>query len=330
MRRSLLLVTLLVACSSSAGSGAPSKQDSGIDAIEEDATPKPVLDPALFDCRSRASGLPARKAASTPECLRDPKCTTRLVSGHRGAGGDLGRIAPEDTLAAYRAAIVLGVDLVETDPRPTKDGILVNLHDPDLGRTTNGGVGPVDQHTFDEIRALTIKTDLPGDYSCEKVPTLKELLETCRGRALVLVDGNKTDRVDLLVAAIQEADALEWAVFDTSSIAKIDRALAIEPRLMIQPRVEAEADAAGILAHFASHLPVFVEISSKIFPKTADLVHAAGSRVLTDVFTTDIPVKLGTAPASQYSTLFAQGADVLQSDLPDLVLGAIGRPAPPP
>ena len=321
------LAAALVACSSSSGSGSP-PVDAGDDV--EDTSPTPVLDPALFDCRSLAKGPPARKASSTPECLRDPKCKTRLVSGHRGAGGDLGRIAPEDTLAAYRAAIVLGVDIVETDPRPTKDGVVVNLHDPDLGRTTNGGTGAVDQHTFDEIRALTIKTDLPGDYSCEKVPTLKELLETCRGRALVLVDANKTDRVDLLVAAIQDADALDWAVFDTSSLTKIDQALAIEPRLMIQPRVEAEAEAPNILAHFATHLPVFVEISATVFPRAADVVHAAGTRVLTDVFTTDIPVKLGTAPPSQYLSVYAQGADVLQSDLPDLVLGAIGRPAPPP
>jgi hypothetical protein len=53
---------------------------------------------------------------------------------------------------------------------------------------------------------------------------------------MVLVDANKTDRVDLLVAAIVAIDTLDWAVFDTSSLDKIDRALAIEPRLMIQPR----------------------------------------------------------------------------------------------
>jgi glycerophosphoryl diester phosphodiesterase len=328
---SLALLFVLSACSSSSSDTTAPGKDAAVDVIDdEDTSPKPPFDPALFDCRSLAKGPPARKAASTPECLRDPKCTTRLVSGHRGAGGDLGRIAPEDTLAAYRAAIVLGVDIVETDPRPTKDGVLVNLHDPDLGRTTNGATGAVDEHTFDEIRALTIKTDLPGDWSCEKVPTLRELLELCRGRALVLVDANKTDRVDLLVAAIRDADALDWAIFDTSSITKIDQALAIEPRLMIQPRIEAEADAATILAHFASHVPTFVEVSSKIFPKTADLVHAAGTRVLTDVFTTDIPVKLGTAEPSQYLSVYAQGADVLQSDLPDLVLGALGRPVPPP
>jgi hypothetical protein len=94
---------------------------------DPDAAPPPPLDPKLFDCTSLSKGPPMRRAASTPECLRDPKCTTRLVSAHRGAGGQLGRIAPEDTLAAYRAGIAMGVDLVETDPRPTSDGVLVNI-----------------------------------------------------------------------------------------------------------------------------------------------------------------------------------------------------------
>lgn len=60
------------------------------------------------------------------------------VSGHRGAGGMLGAIAPEDTLAAYRAGIATGLEFVETDPRPTADGVLVNIHDPEVNRTTDG------------------------------------------------------------------------------------------------------------------------------------------------------------------------------------------------
>jgi hypothetical protein len=92
-----------------------------------------------------------------------------------------------------------------------------------------------------------------------------------------LVDGNKTDQVNAMVAAIQKADALEWAVFDTDDTTKNDRALALEPRLMIQPRAAKLADVAPLLAKYASHVPVFVEITS-IFPMGATHVHAAGTR----------------------------------------------------
>jgi len=327
VRRALGLFTLLgLSCSSS---GSTNTNPDTADTNEPvDAAPPP-LDPKLFDCTSLAKGPPARRASTTPECLRDPKCKGRFVSGHRGAGGDLGRIAPEDTLAAYRAAIAMGIDFVETDPRPTKDGVIVNVHDPDLDRTTNG-TGAVDQHTFDEIRALKIEPgELVGDFSCEKVPTLKELLELCKGRAMVLVDANKTDRVDLLVAAIRDAGALEWAIFDTSDLAKIDSAIGLEPKLMIMPRIEDPATASTILDKYKDHLPVIVEVSAKIFPKAVDVVHAAGTRVLTDVFGTDVGVKLG-GPSTRYLDEYGKGADILQSDLPDLVLGAIGRPVPPP
>ena len=316
----LLGVACVVVCAFGCSSNGGATADGGVDA-------GPPLDPRLFDCTSLPN-LPPRKAASTPECLRDPKCTTRLVSAHRGAGGQLGRIAPEDTLAAYRAGIAMGADIVETDPRPTSDGVLVNIHDPTLDRTTTG-TGDVAAHTFAEIEALSIRADgLAGDFSCERVPTLTQLLQTCVGRAMVLVDANKTDRVDLLVQAIHDANALDWAVFDTSDTAKIDAALAIDPNLMIQPRIEAAADAPAILAKYASHLPVFVEISSTVFPQTADLVHAAGTRVETDVFGIDLGVKLGSDPAA-YLDVYAQGADVAQSDLPDIVLRTLGRPVPP-
>jgi glycerophosphoryl diester phosphodiesterase len=56
-----------------------------------------------------------------------------LLIAHRGASG----YAPEHTFAAYKLAIEQGADFVEQDLQVTKDGVLICLHDPDLGRTTN-------------------------------------------------------------------------------------------------------------------------------------------------------------------------------------------------
>jgi glycerophosphoryl diester phosphodiesterase len=320
MRSALAIVALTVACSNS-----PASHNEPVDSGDEDTAPAPPVDPKLFDCTSLASGPPARKSTTPESCLRDPACKTRLVSGHRGVGGDLGRIAPEDTLAAYRAGIVLGLDFVETDPRPTKDGVIVNVHDPTLDRTTTGS-GAVDALTYDEIKKLSIKNslNLAGDYSCERVPTLREILELCRGRAMVLVDANKTDRVDALVQAIKDANALDWAIFDTSSTDKIDRALALEPKLMIMPRVKDGAEATAVLTKYKDHLPVLVEVDEAAFPKGVAEIHAAGTRAFTDVFTIDVAVKLG-ADRARYLEIYNNGADVVQSDLPDLVLSALGR-----
>jgi glycerophosphoryl diester phosphodiesterase len=50
------------------------------------------------------------------------------LQGHRGARG----LAPENTLAAFRTALDLGVTTLETDLAVTKDGVLVISHDPFL------------------------------------------------------------------------------------------------------------------------------------------------------------------------------------------------------
>lgn len=287
----------------------------------------PVIDPALFDCS--ASKPPVRVSAVPVGCATDPTCTTKLVSGHRGAGGQLGVIAPEDTLSAVRAAIVLGIDFVETDPRPTSDGVLVNMHDPTVDRTTDGQ-GSVDAMTLAEVKALHIVTSLPGDYACERVPTLEEVLSAAKGKVHVLVDANKTDRVDLLVAAIQATGTLEWAIFDTSSVAKIDEALMLEPALHTMIRVADAADLDSQMTHFAAHPPVIVEIDEGSDTKTmADAVHAAGNRSLRDVFVTDVGAGFSGDP-SPYKAIFDLGVDILQTDRPDLVLKSLDRFPPPP
>lgn len=333
----VLFAALLAACGSpdegaggaggtgAGGSGAGGDGAAGAGGSGGAATP--VIEPSLFDCT--AKGPPQRTNPTPLTCATDPTCTTRLVSGHRGAGGELGVIAPEDTVAAVRAAIVLGIDFVETDPRPTKDGAIVNLHDPTVDRTTDG-TGDVDQLTLAEIQALHLKTDdLAGDYSCERVPTLEDILSAAKGKVHVLVDANKTDKVDLLVAAIQKTDTLDWAIFDTDSQDKIDQALAIEPGLHTMIRVSTADELTAELEHFAAHPPVLVEVhdggdASVLVPA----IHAANNRALTDVFPSDVATSLSDDP-SLYDEIWAEGYDTLQSDRPDLVLRNLGRWPPP-
>lgn len=283
----------------------------------------PVVDPSSFDCT--ATSAPERTTKVPVTCATDGACTDKLVSGHRGVGGELGVIAPEDTRAAVRAAIVLGIDFVETDPRPTKDGHLVNLHDPEVDRTTNG-TGDASTLTLAEIQALTLEhPDYPGDFSCERVPTLEEILLEAKGKIHVLIDANKTDRVDLLVAAVQTTDTLDWAIFDTDSVEKIDQALALEPSLYTMVRVADEAELDTELAHFAAHPPVIAEVHSGGSPsELAPAIHAAGLHPLVDTFVTDLAAGLDGDP-SHYAEIYDAGVDIAQSDRPDLVLRYLGK-----
>ena len=282
-----------------------------------------MLEPSLFDCS--ASAAPERNNPVPIACEVDPTCTTKLVSGHRSVGGDLGVIAPENTLSAVRAAIALGIDFVETDPRETKDGRLVNFHDPSVERTTTGQ-GNVDAMTLAEVQALTLETArFAGDFSCERVPTIEEVLLAARGKVHVLLDANKTDRVDLLVDAVHTTDTLAWAIFDTSSTSKIDQALALEPELMIMIRVADSTELNDKLAHHAPKIPVIVELHDGATPAAlVPTLEAAGLRGMMDAFGIDLVAGLGDDP-SLYAVDFDAGARIVQTDRPDLVLRHLGR-----
>lgn len=278
-------------------------------------------EPSVYDCR--ANGPPARVDPVPLDCALDRSCTTLLASGHRGMGGTLGVIAPEDTVEAVYAAIAWGLDFVETDPRPTADGYLVNNHDSSVNRTTTG-TGEVEEMTLAEIQALPMVTDdYPGEWSCTRIPTLEQILLAAAGRVHVLVDANKTDRVDLLVQAIVDTDTVDWAVFDTSSPDKIEAALAIEPELHTMIRVETESELDSLLARFADHPPDIVEIDRDALD-LAPVVTARGHKPLMDVFLQDAAAVMADN-LDPYRDAFDAGLVVAQSDRPDLLLEVLDR-----
>jgi glycerophosphoryl diester phosphodiesterase len=98
------------------------------------------------------------------------------VIAHRGSSAR----APENTLAAFRAALEDGADGVELDARLTADGVVVVMHDDDVARTTNG-TGRVSEMSFEQLRALRVR-------GTELVPTLDEVLALVGGRTAVVVE----------------------------------------------------------------------------------------------------------------------------------------------
>jgi glycerophosphoryl diester phosphodiesterase len=72
---------------------------------------------------------------------------TLVVSAHRGGAA----YAPEDTMYAYRNAVRLGADQMETDSWLTSDGVLVLIHDSTLDRTTSC-TGSVTAVTFAQLQ----------------------------------------------------------------------------------------------------------------------------------------------------------------------------------
>lgn len=93
------------------------------------------------------------------------------IIGHRGASGS----APENTLAAFRAAAAAGAKMVEFDVTLSRDGVPVVIHDDTLERTTNGR-GNVTDHTAEELAGLDAGSWFSAEFAGEPLPTLAAVI----------------------------------------------------------------------------------------------------------------------------------------------------------
>jgi glycerophosphoryl diester phosphodiesterase len=130
-----------------------------------------------------------------------------IVTGHRGALGS----EPENTIRSFRRAVEYGCDEIELDLRVTSDDQLIVLHDATVDRTTNG-TGPVEELTFDELRALDAGLG-------EQVPTWAETIEVVDVRLQAEVKAARA--VPLLVESLQADPELAARTMVTSSHAEI-------------------------------------------------------------------------------------------------------------
>jgi glycerophosphoryl diester phosphodiesterase len=107
----------------------------------------------------------------------------REIIGHRGSCAD----RPENTLASYRRAIEAGATVAECDVRTTKDGFLVSSHDPHVNRTSNG-TGAIADLNLAELKKLDFGSRFDPKFKDERMPTLREILELCKGKIHVMLD----------------------------------------------------------------------------------------------------------------------------------------------
>ncbi len=153
------------------------------------------------------------------------------ICAHRGAN----RVAPENTIPAYVAAVKAGVGQVEFDVDSSKDGVLVLMHDNTVDRTTNGK-GKVADLTFAQLRSFDAGVKFDSTFAGTKIPTLREALDAISPRVFcnVHLKGNERAAVET-AKTIRDMKRLErcfLAMGDTQ--AAIARAVRAEvPGIMI-------------------------------------------------------------------------------------------------
>ena len=144
--------------------------------------------------------------------------TQPLLIAHRGASAE----APENTLAAFRRALALGVDGIELDVQVSSDGVPVVFHDATLARLT-GNRGRLGQCTAGELRALRV--------GGEPIPTLAEVLALTQDRAVVQVEIKRGVPVAPVLQAIRQTRASPRVVLASFESSQLAAARLLDPSL---------------------------------------------------------------------------------------------------
>jgi len=152
-----------------------------------------------------SAALRLASAGSAPEESHEP-----LVIAHRGGTG-----GPENSLAAFEAAIAAGADMVELDVRLTRDSVVVVFHD-----ATARGI-PLSRLTYAQL--------------CERrsaVTTLDAAAALCRDRIAVDIEvkspGSEAAVLEVVRRRLQP-DQVVLTSFHEGAVAALKRA---EPTLV--------------------------------------------------------------------------------------------------
>jgi glycerophosphoryl diester phosphodiesterase len=194
-----------------------------------------------------------------------------LVGGHRGNPAE----HPENTLASFRSAIELGVDMIECDVHLSSDGELIVVHDHTLDRTTDG-TGLVVLRSLVDLRRL----DAGGG---ERLPVLAEVCELARDRVGLAIELKQIpipypgleEKLIACLGALGMLDQTAVLSFDHRSVRRVKE---LEPRLAAGLLEGARPiDAAGLLR--GAGADIYSPHYGAMDRELVDEIHAAGGVV---------------------------------------------------
>lgn len=207
--------------------------------------------------------------------LLPPKHGDVYVVAHRGAHNGI----PENTLAAYEAAITMGVDFVEVDLRTTRDGQIVSIHNKEIDSyVINGEHGLVSEMTLEQLKQLDIGSRISPRWSNERIPAFEEILELCKGRVGIYLD-LKDASVDKLVDIVNKWD-MAGDIFWYADFDELERVGKLCPECILMPDPGPEENLPKVIDRFQPS--VIASVWRYYSPSFAAKCHQAGAIVIVD------------------------------------------------
>lgn len=155
------------------------------------------------------------------------------IFAHRGAR----RVAPENTLPAFAAALDMGADGIELDVHRTADGRLVVIHDFFVDKTTNGH-GEVARMTYEEVARLDAGSHFAAEFAGTPVPTLAQVLELVGSRCRINIeiksmDPYGNDASDAVAAVIRYANLYDQVIVSSFNPITLVKLRHLDPRIAL-------------------------------------------------------------------------------------------------
>lgn len=152
------------------------------------------------------------------------------VTAHRGSS----KMAPENTLAALEAAMDEMADYSEIDVQTTADGVVVLFHDLNAKRMT-GVDRRISAMTWEEVQKLDAGKRMGSRFAGERIPTLEQALEACKGRMRLNIElknlGDRSDLPEKVAALIEEYGMEDQCVISSVKLKYLQRVKEYNPNL---------------------------------------------------------------------------------------------------
>ncbi|NQT39103.1 MAG: glycerophosphodiester phosphodiesterase [Planctomycetes bacterium] len=235
------------------------------------------------------------------------------VTAHRGASA----AAPENTLAAVQRAIDDGADWVEIDVQETADGEVVVFHDSDFMKLAGVNLKIWDA-TMADLKEIDVGSRFAPEFKDQRVPTLGEVLDTCKGKVGVNIElkyYGHDKQLEQRVAGIVEAHGMTSDIVIMSL--KID---AVKKMKEIRPDWKVgllmSVSAGDLKSVDADFLAVNASFADRRFIRSA---HNGKRRREVHVWTVN--------DAPTMSTMIGRGVDHLITDKPALARSVLEQRA---
>jgi glycerophosphoryl diester phosphodiesterase len=246
------------------------------------------------------------------------------IIGHRGAA----RLAPENTMAAFRVATDLGLGF-ELDVTLSEDGELVVIHDDTLERTTTGS-GAVAEHRWTDLSSLDAGSWFGTQYAGEPIPRLPDVLAELGHRAVINVEiktppkGTSVKPVaEAVVRELQKAGLTQRAFVTSFNPFVLEAVRAADPSIIRGQLVATfdEADLSGIEKLVLKNLWLNRKASADLLVAEAAFLRRRGPRYVRAMKRRGYRVLVWTVnDPAEMREMVELGADGIITDSPDVGL----------